>query len=186
MSTFTDFYLRGGTDYKGRTLSDIILLTDEELEKSHDVIQWMFPLNEPSRFHLDAPVLTAEDINELRDTTQNGWVVYKTALSRFMSFLGMEKFESRYVPGPDFEEKSKNWLHPHNHNMKRITRVIRCAIIMGRDDFARILCNSFSELTKHPFGKYNIEIETLKYWQDAVDFPLDAELNVLTNRVQRL
>lgn len=51
-----------GTDDKGRMLSDLWDKSDLFLEFSHNYIQWMFPLNERSKHHPNAPVLDDEDI----------------------------------------------------------------------------------------------------------------------------
>ena len=43
------FYGSGGTDHAGRTLEEILAWDDRHLEEVHDYIQWLFPLEEPSR-----------------------------------------------------------------------------------------------------------------------------------------
>lgn len=53
-------------DYKGRTLAEMQLLPDYKLDHSHDVIQWMFPTDIPSKHFPNAPVLTDEDITLIK------------------------------------------------------------------------------------------------------------------------
>ena len=42
-------FLEGKTpDHRGRTLSMVLAFSDERAEQTHDYIQWLFPLDEPS------------------------------------------------------------------------------------------------------------------------------------------
>ena len=51
-------FLEGqGTDGAGRTVFEVLGLNDPALEHSHDFIQWLFPLEEPSQAVPSAPVL---------------------------------------------------------------------------------------------------------------------------------
>jgi hypothetical protein len=45
------FYRGQAPDDAGRWLKDIWEWDDEQLETTHDFIQWLFPLPEPSRFN---------------------------------------------------------------------------------------------------------------------------------------
>lgn len=58
VDTFLDFYLGTGTDHRGRTLWQIVQKSDAWIEETHDYIQWLFPLSEPSQFNPHAPILT--------------------------------------------------------------------------------------------------------------------------------
>ena len=60
-SPLVRFYRGDAPDARGRTLDDILAWDDEQLEAVHDYIQWLFPLDEPSRFNPDAPLLTPAD-----------------------------------------------------------------------------------------------------------------------------
>ena len=56
-------FLRGeGPDGRGRRIAAIWAMSDAELEASHDFIQWLFPLPEPSGASAHAPILAREDI----------------------------------------------------------------------------------------------------------------------------
>ena len=43
--------------------------TDHQAETTHDYIQWLFPLDEPSRSVNGAPVLAELDIDEIRQSS---------------------------------------------------------------------------------------------------------------------
>ena len=61
-------FLRGSaTDYLARKLTELQNLPDHQLERCHNVVQWMFPTDIPSKFYQDAPVLTPEDIETIQN-----------------------------------------------------------------------------------------------------------------------
>jgi hypothetical protein len=72
MSRLLDFYRGQARDEDNRLLADLWAWSDADLEEVHDYIQWMFPLPEPSRFNLDAPLLTDDDIAAFRDDLSDG------------------------------------------------------------------------------------------------------------------
>jgi len=135
MPKVLDFYIHNGTDPFGRTLNDLINLTDHQLEGSHDVIQWMFPLHEASNFNEDAPLIDAASRAILSKSEVAQENMFAACL-RFAAFLGFKfgiapKTESNgpydgwFVPAENYTERCKNWRTKHNHNNLRITRVIR-------------------------------------------------------------
>jgi hypothetical protein len=55
------FYAGTGPDDRGRFLREIHQWPDDELEHTHDYIQWLFPLAERSGFNPEAPTLDANN-----------------------------------------------------------------------------------------------------------------------------
>lgn len=107
MSAIIEFLKGTGKDNQGRTLNEILGWSDTELEHSHDTIQWLFPLSELSQFNLDAPVLTKNDLVELKtEEVQKGII---KAFDRFALFYN-----------------NPQWLTPNNHNYLRLTRILKC------------------------------------------------------------
>ncbi len=193
MSNIVDFYLNGGevvcghrADRKARTFDDMLAMTDEQLEDSHDVVQYLFPLNEESRHSFDAPILTTEDIQAL--SSVEGQMQYIRAMERFLKFYGMTRFPNGSKSPtilieedePDIFNAKAQWITHNNHNFKRITRIIRCAMLLGRKDIAKLLCDGFSRLYWHQDDKYAFAISdtTLRFWNEAVTLPFDQKLNV--------
>ena len=127
--TITSFLSNLTPDYKGRTIESMIQLSDEELELCHDQIQWMFPLHEESNFAFTYPVVTPEimvDIN--RDERVSYWM--RMSLYRMQSFYGLNL-------GIDFSpSRIIEWCQPYNHNMLRITRIIRSLRLFNLEDLA--------------------------------------------------
>ena len=98
----------------------------------HDFIQWLFPLPEPSRFNLNAPLLTAEDIVTFRSDPQLQGGLARS-FERFLAFLGLVVREDGQVAeGPHFSARLDDaWAYP-NHNWLRISRVLRSLSLLVR------------------------------------------------------
>src|SRR6202023_1155348 len=89
-----EFYAGATPDHRGRYLDEILKWSDDELERVHDYIQWLFPLPERSGFNANAPVLDARTIEEFRsrpDLQRN----MRGAFLRMLAFYGLEIVEPR-------------------------------------------------------------------------------------------
>ena len=105
------FLLGDIPDNKGRYISDYHKLTFKQMEELHDYIQWMFPINEPSNFNLNAPILTKEETK----SKEAAEVILKN-FDRFLAFLNSN---------PSIFERE------YDHNHLRISRVIKCLRLFG-------------------------------------------------------
>ena len=113
-------FLEGKTpDHRGRILAMLLQQTDHQAETTHDYIQWMFPLDEPSRSVNGAPVLTALDIDEIRQSS--------------LAQINLAK-SARWFVG--FLERNDHWISKYNHNHLRITRVIKSLRLLASDEAA--------------------------------------------------
>ena len=113
-------FLEGKTpDHKGRILAMLLQQTDHQAETTHDYIQWLFPLDEPSRSVMGAPVLNELDIEDIRHSELAQQNLVKSA-SWFLGFL----------------ERNDHWITKYNHNHLRITRVIRSLRLLASDEAA--------------------------------------------------
>jgi hypothetical protein len=86
-SPLVNFYAGTGCDSRGRVLSVIHRWSDEELERTHDYIQWLFPLTGRSAFNSQAPILDAEVIGEFHrrpELHQN----LRASFVRILAFFG--------------------------------------------------------------------------------------------------
>lgn len=134
-----DFYCYEGRDRYGRSHSDMVAMNNYQLENSHDVIQWLFPLHEPSNFNEDAPLIDRNSVKILR-ANKTALDRMGAAFYRFVQFLGfdirlplLDGSGGGIVPGGNYIERIKNWRTPFNHNHLRITRVIRSYRLFGFD-----------------------------------------------------
>ena len=135
-------------DYKGRTLFQLQMLPDYKLNNTHDVIQWMFPTDIPSKHCAEAPVLTEEDIAIMKtDLTIKEAI--QTSLTRMIWYF----------------EKDDYWITQKNHNFLRITRILRCLWLAGlKHDYVclqRVLDEIFVDYTDI------VGEETFLYWKNA-------------------
>jgi hypothetical protein len=113
-------FLEGKTpDYRGRTFAMLLQQSDHQAETTHDYIQWMFPLDEPSRSVNGAPVLNELEIDEIRQSSLAQANLAKSA----RWFLG-------------FLERNDHWVTKYNHNHLRITRVIRSLRLLASEGAA--------------------------------------------------
>jgi hypothetical protein len=102
-------FLEGNSpDAHGRYLSDIWAFNDQQIERTHNFIQWLFPLSVPSAAVPGAPVLTREDITAIKGSEVAQENICQSA-NWYAGFL----------------ERNDFWRKPYDHNHLRITRVIR-------------------------------------------------------------
>ncbi len=157
------FYSATGEDNKGRSLSDIITRPDDWWERTHDFIQWVFPLNKKSEYNDNSPVLNQSDTDEFRLSVSMQEKL-ATSFNRFLSFLGLE-YKDGVKEGKDWGDKSQLVLKP-NHNWLRITRVLKSMTLLGQKQKAV----DFVNFLKHLDRVYPRKIaeETLAFWKEAV------------------
>ena len=142
-------FLEGKTpDHRGRILAVLLQQTDHQAEATHDYIQWLFPLDEPSHAVNGAPVLTELDIDEIKESSLAQDNLAKSA-SWFLGFL----------------ERGDHWITKYNHNHLRITRVIKSLRLLASDKAA-------DEFKDKVFGylgdKVNlIDAKARSFWNSA-------------------
>ena len=90
-------------------IQDIWDLSDEEIENTHDFIQWLFPTDKPSRYNLAAPVLSEQDILNVQNS-EKAQKNLKYSANWFLNFLDRHSY----------------WVDKHDHNQLRIKRIKKC------------------------------------------------------------
>jgi len=147
-SQIIQFLSNKGYDHKGRMLNQIRALPDWRLEREHDVVQWMFPTDIPSKHFDGAPILTDEDIGHMKDVP-----------------LVQDHLQQSLERMIRFYEKNDYWITQKNHNFLRLTRILRCLWLAGRvHDYvclSRVLDNIYDEYCDI------IGPETFLYWKSA-------------------
>lgn len=164
------FYSGKSADVRGRMLQDIWQQNHEWLEKTHDYIQWLFPLTERSRFNPNAPILTDDDIQEFRnrEDLRNNLV---TSLKLMLGFYGLSCQESKDGTieinlDKSFLERKKIWVHWGNHNHLRITRILKSLHSLGLEIYAQAFFKCLQEISNLEKGE--ITKLTFSHWQDAI------------------
>ena len=146
-------------DYKRRWHHQILKFTDEELELCHDQIQWMFPLHEESAFAKTYPVLTPSVIEACNksDEVKKNMIL---AAERMSSFYGLE------IDEPAIHERwTRSQLGRPNHNLLRITRIIRSLRFMDLEAEAKVFHMFASKIGI----QQNLSKKTFEYWDKALN-----------------
>ena len=142
-------FLQGeGVDSRGRSVFDVLGLDNAALERTHDYIQWLFPLPEPSSAVPDAPVLSAGEIEAIRES----------GLAQIALAAASDRMDAFY-------RMTHDWLMPNDHNHLRITRIIRSLRLLRGDAEAEAFKAAILarvEATRAP-----VSARSRGYWQTA-------------------
>lgn len=161
---------KGVPSYSYRGMLD---LSNTNLEHSHDVIQWMFPLPEPSKFNPFAPLLTKEDIIEIKldNNIKHNLLLFVEKMLYFYGievdeacwFVDVNDRELNFRKSSQFKFRSPEWIRPHNHNFLRITRILRCLYLVGFEKISQ----SFYKLLNELYNQYKPTIDhpTCEFWK---------------------
>ena len=145
---FEDFLTLKGKDFKGRTLQDIWSFSDSEIERVHDFIQVVFPLNKSSQAVFHGYYLDNQDlISQIKSNKEVTTNILKSS-RWFFAFL----------------ERNMYWNTKLDHNQLRITRVIECLRLLVSDEEADNFYNNVLELIK---DNNQVNKRTLDFWKNA-------------------
>lgn len=168
MKTPILIFYSGGVDVRGRSLNEILNWGNDELEGVHDYIQWLFPLEEPSAYNPEAPILTPQDIATFRGSAELKSRL-RMSLARMASFYGLsitDDYPVEFVRTPGFRTRAADWARPGNHNHLRLTRILKCLGILGMQSEARALLLELENI--HSQYSEWISNATLGYWRRAI------------------
>ena len=164
------FYLGEKQDLEGRMIHDMWAWDFEDLECTHDYIQWLFPISQKSAFNVDAPIVDKEVIQAFQSDRR----LHQNLLKSFvvmLRFYGLQcdRNEAGKVVvsrSEDYPIRKGEWLCMFNHNYLRITRILKCLMIFGLEDEAR----AFYECLRQIYREDSDQIggETFQYWTNAV------------------
>ena len=160
MINIVDFYLEETVDSDGRKITEIWAENDDYFEFCHNYIQWLFPLEEPSNFNPDAPLLTKENIQifKANPKLRNNLL---TSFVRFLKFLGLEYSSVEIFEREDFNPLLFKFS---NHNWFRITRVLKSLKLLGLEKEAHELFNYLKKI----HDKGCVSENSFSYWKEAV------------------
>ena len=160
-------FLRGtGTDHLGRSHAMILAWSDDELEYTHDYIQWLFPLEVASLYHPEAPALS---LAQCRVLAQDSVVLagLRRAFVRMLAFYGLQWEGAGIAKSDHWPVRAEEWAWRPNHNDLRMTRILHCLTIFGLHTeaaaFLQVLESIIAERPQNPR-----RIATLDYWRRAV------------------
>jgi hypothetical protein len=145
--------------------NEILLQSDDWLEKRHDYIQWLFPLREPGVVPSPLFTPTTEEIFRLNRDLQINML---RALHRMMSFYGLylvvhPQFQTLFiVKSGQFQERSNVWISPGNHNYRRLTRILKSLILVGLSHYALVLKKYLVNMTEVK------DVKAKEFWNKAM------------------
>ncbi len=166
MNPLLAFQLGTGRDDRGRLLSDILRADDDWLESTHDFIQWLFPLPEPSGANPGAPLVDAEVREAFRSDPRLREFLRESFL-RMLRFYGFALDEGgRVRPAPNWAERNA-WFRYGGHNDLRITRILRSLTVLGLGNEARALLDALERLRTSE--RCGVNARAFDYWRAAVE-----------------
>ena len=147
MTTDIERFLAGiGIDRIGRTIDKVLEFDDAYWERTHDFIQWLFPLDEPSQSVRNSLILTDDEIKRIRES--------ETAQAN------MQRSVLRYK---EFLAGTTKWRSGYDHNHLRISRVIKSLRLLVSDEAA----NGFKYWVAGQLGDQidSIHTESRRHWR---------------------
>lgn len=171
-----NFLTCNGPDHLGRTLPSYWDCDNEEIERCHDRIQFMFPLHEDSRMAKNFPIVTKELLHEM-ESEGTLELVRKNIIKNthfFLKFLGViENSVADLVTEKQiFYPIRGNWCRNGDHNLLRITRMFRSLRLFGLEDLAKQIYPHFIRIAV----RAGINRMTLDYWERAMNDDVWASL----------
>jgi len=163
-SILVSFYLGEGVDNRGRVFSDILNWDYVSIESVHDFIQWLFPLKVSSAYNGEAPILSQDDIDEFNKSNELRSNVIK-ALSLMLDFYGFCLESGHVIRSNHYRELASNWLSYGNHNMRRITRILKSLCLLGLNDYAQEFFHTLESVYK---DNPDVIGDSYSYWKNAL------------------
>ena len=146
---FLNFLSKEGNDFKGRTLESIWSFSDEDIERTHDFIQILFPLNKQSESAFHGYYLDSEDlIEQIRSNSIARENILKSS-NWYLSFLTRNVWL---------------WNRNYDHNQLRITRVIECLRLLISEDEADKFYDDVLKIIK---DNNRVNQTSLNFWKNA-------------------
>ena len=147
-------------DYQGRLFSDIVNCDDDVMEHCHDQVQWMFPLHEESGFAQCYPIVTKELVEAVMvDAEIRANLIQATERMQRFYGIGAMHYNS---------DRVKEWAKPYDHNLLRITRILRSLKLFGlHDQSRRFYFDVLEAVNKTGCGDSPEMRKTFMYWAKA-------------------
>jgi hypothetical protein len=152
MSAILDYYAGAGRDGAGRTLAQTLALSPQEKETRHDFIQWLFPLDQPSRFNPGAPLLRPDDVEAFRTRPELRARLLES-LDAMLAFYALRRDPQRgeILPAREDWPSGVHWLGPGDHNHLRLSRMVQSLALLGEEEWGSALRDRLVRIAaEHP------------------------------------
>lgn len=164
MSFILQFYRNQRKNDYGQTIEDIMQYSYGEMEFDHNYIQLIFPSNEPSMCNVGSPVLTEAEAETFQSDPKLQETVTQSFI-KFIGFLGLQ-FDGDVVSFRTDRENPYILFEKFNHNMLRVTRMLKSLRLVGLEKLALATWNGLQPV------KSMVNAQTWAYWENAVFGPL--------------
>lgn len=160
------FYRGEIPNNEGNFIDEILSWSFDRLEMDHSYIQWLFPLEEKSNFNIDAPILTTNDIKEFRKDVilQEKFLFSFHKILLFFGFV-LEGNNIRVQIDGEYHKDAKWLFRGFNHNMLRITRVLRSLYLLEQEELSK----KFLEVLRN--YRDCVSENTWNFWESAIVEP---------------
>ena len=148
------------------SLADIRRFSDDDLEKTHDFIQLLFPNKHISEHNPGAPLLTEDLAKTIHDTPALRDEALKS-VDQMLKFWGLERSGNNITVNSNEAARHSKWDGAFDHNHKRITRMLDFLMECGQ---FRLASNIEQAMQHQRTAKQQTEKQ---YWAKAVGRDLD-------------
>ena len=149
MSQVVLFLQGDGFDSSGRHIDQILEMPDYELEETHDYIQWIFPLPEPSSVNVNAPLLSLDEISLIKD-----------------DLIIQNNLEKAVICMENFYNKNDHWLGEYDHNHFRITRILKSLTLLHKKEMVHRFYNTVMNRINN--SNNSVNQESLTHWENIL------------------
>lgn len=167
MGKIVDFYLGQTVTDRGYSYEKILGWSDDKLEHTHDYIQWLFPLPEPSVAVPYSPVLQSSEIQAFQQnkTLQSH---LRESFRKILAFYGLTlNIQNQAISigkSSDYLARKNNLL-THPHNFLRITRILKSLRLLGLETEAQAFFTYLQDLYQQDGEQ--IGQTTFTFWEQA-------------------
>lgn len=167
-----DFLAGRCTDHLGRKIDDYFNFTEQQMEDDHEWIQWAFPISTVSPHNPHAGLFFG-NVAKHYHNDKNRCEPTEKLLRKYLFSIGITYGKRGYPVG---WEKATVYSQshfykvvnsPHNHHVKRISRVLAHLVLIGADSKARdllyVITKDLIRDRPHHFSAY-----TVAYWNAVV------------------
>ena len=128
-----NFFLGLALDSNRRSIHKILAFNEQEIENTHDFIQYIFPTIEKSNYNPNAPLIS-ENLRRLFSENEVAQENFCKTCRLFLHFCGFRcaKSTELFVP-----KLGGSFLSRPGHNLLRITRVLNSLNQIGKESCSR-------------------------------------------------
>lgn len=143
---------------------EIVRFTDDEIERFHDFIQWIFPTSQPSRFNGEAPTIDehfASMLHGNRCALQN----YCKSCCRYLHYMDFDCAGDGNGNIHIYHGDRPFYRLPY-HNFLRMTRMLQSLCETGHPQCSANLFAQMMDIL-HCAPDHSVSSTTIAYWKNT-------------------